>query len=409
MDAAKDDIILTNSVKTKLMSRKRRILVLIPCALALFVMASAGAAIWTGAIKLRVTAEQANIRERPDITSAILQQLPQGTILEAERKEGEWYAVPVERAEGGLTLGYVHESLVVSLGAPPPSRPREPTREKEPPAAVPQVAPPPIKNQAKRQVEVAVWIGARHASVGDLNDGADGLARYYESQLLAASEGNVGKIHFGFPVGAEVRVALGSGFYVSIGAEHCSMENSSTVTYKRSSSEATYSTKPELGTTPLNIALVFYPLGSIYLRAGLDYTFARCAYFYRLSYPDPYKQTEFWQEWRGKASSSGFGYQLGLGFERPLTTWFSLLAECAYRRSRFDDFEGENIYRELTNYESREEGTLYRITASAGGAETFPLVFIRNRKPAEAGVMEVRRAELNLSGLSLRFGLKIRL
>ena len=178
------------------MSRKRRILVLIPCALALFVMASAGAAIWTGAIKLRVTAEQANIRERPDITSAILQQLPQGTILEAERKEGEWYAVPVEKAEGGIILGYVHESLVVSLGAPPPSRPREPTREKEPPAARARVSPPPIESQTKRQVEVAVWIGARHASVGDLNDGADGLARYYESQLLAASEGNVGKIHF---------------------------------------------------------------------------------------------------------------------------------------------------------------------------------------------------------------------
>ena len=409
MHAAEDDIIVVERMKAKRMARKGRIPISAPCARALLIIVSLCTAAWAGGIKLRVTAEQANIREKPDITSAILQQLPEGATLEAERKEGEWYAVPVERAEGGLILGYIHESLVMVLEPRQPPQKREPAREKEPPVARPQAPPSPGESQEKRQVELAVWLGARYASVGDLNDGAEGLARYYESRLSATIDGDVGKLHFGFPVGAEVRVALASGFYVSIGAEHSSIENSSTVTYKRSSSEATYSTRPELRTTPLSLALIFYPVRLIYVKAGLDYTIARCSYFYRLSYPDPNKKTEFWQEWTGKASSSGFGYQLGLGWEHPLTTWFSLLAEFAYRHSRFDDFEGEDIYREAFNYESREEGTLYRIMASAGGAETFPLVFIRDRRPAEAGVMDVRRAELDLSGLSLRFGLKIHL
>ena len=68
-------------------------------------------AVWAGprsgdaGIKLRVTAEQANVREKPDIVSAILQQFPEGATLEAERKEGEWYAVLLEKEGGGFVLG----------------------------------------------------------------------------------------------------------------------------------------------------------------------------------------------------------------------------------------------------------------------------------------------------------------
>jgi len=38
-------------------------------------------------MKIKVTAEQANLREKPDIGSGIVQQIPEGTVLEADRKE----------------------------------------------------------------------------------------------------------------------------------------------------------------------------------------------------------------------------------------------------------------------------------------------------------------------------------
>ena len=406
------------------MIQRRRALFFIETSFIIIIMILVGAAaVWGGGIKLRVTAEQANIREKPDIMSAILQQLPEGATLEAESKEGEWYAVLVEKEAGGFILGYVHESLVMVMEpAPPePSPQKQRVEEQEPvvvrpveekreePRRPPRQTPPADAEIEKgERLSVAFWLGGRHAAVGDLNDGAEGLARYYESRLAAAGDGEVEALHFGYLLGAEVRIPLASGFYLSLGAEYSSGEATSSVAYKEGSSGALYSTKPRLRAAPISLALLYYPLHFLYVKAGLDYTFARCAYFYRFSYPDPYEQTEFWQEWTGEASSSGFGYQLGLGLDWPLGSRISVIAEAAYRHGRLDGLEGEDFYQESTNYQSREQGMLYRIRATAGGPETFPLVFIRDREPAEAGVVDVRKAELDLSGYSLRVGLKVR-
>ena len=373
-----------------------------------FVILVGALPIWGGGIKLRVTAEQANVREKPDIMSAILQQLPEGATLEAERKEGEWYAVLVEKEEGGFMLGYVHESLVMVIeeARPEPAVVKPVEEKKEEPLWLPpQTSPVPAE---KERLSVAFWLGGRHAAVGDLNDGAKGLARYYESRLGAFGDGEVEAIHFGYLLGAEVRIPLSSQLALSLGAEYSSGEATSSVAFKEGSSEALYSTKPWLRTTPISLALLYYPLRFLYVKAGLDYTFARCAYFYRFSTPDPYEQSEFWQSWTGEASSSGFGYQLGLGLEWPVGSRISLLAEAAFRHGRLGDLKGEDFYQESTKYQSRERGTLYRIQATAGGPEIFPLVFIRDREPTEAGVLDVRKAELDLSGYSLRLGLKVR-
>ena len=380
-------------------------------------------AAWSEGIKLRVTAEQANVREKPDIMSAILQQLPEGATLEAERKDGEWYAVLVEKEEGGFILGYVHESLVVAVEAAPPepAPQRERVEEEEPAVAKPveekreeprllppPVSPPPGEGEKRERWDLTLWLGGRHTTVGDLNDGAEGLARYYESRLAAAADGDVEALHFGYLLGAEARILLAPRFHMSAGVEHSSGEVTSSVVYKEGSMEASYATKPWFQATPISLALLYYPLPFLYVKAGLDYTFARCAYFYRFSYPDPDEGTELWQEWTGKASASGFGYQAGLGLDWPLGSRISLIAEATYRHCRLADLEGEDDYRESTGYESREPGMLYRILATAGGAETFPLVFIRDREPREAGVVDSRRAELDLSGYSLKLGLRVR-
>jgi hypothetical protein len=420
----KGDIIAVRQEKEERMVQRRRSVFFAGTIFIFIITVLAGAATaWDGGIKLRVTAEQANVREKPDIMSAILQQLPEGATLEAERKEGEWYAVLVEKEEGGFILGYVHESLVVAVEAVPlePSRQRERVEEEEPAVVKPveekreeprllppQVFPAPAEREKRERWDVALWLGGRHAAVGDLNDGAEGLARYYESRLTAAADGDVEALHFGYLLGAEARILLASRFHLSLGVEHSSGEATSSLVYKEGSLEASYATKPWFRATPISLAFLYYPLPFLNVKAGLDYTFARCAYFYRFSYPDPDEGTELWQEWTGKASASGFGYQAGLGLDWPLGSRISLIAEATYRHCRLDDLEGEDDYRESTGYESREQGTLYRILATAGGTETFPLVFIRDREPSEAGVVDVRRAELDLSGTSLKLGLRVR-
>ena len=75
----------------------------------------AAAAFGSAVIKLKVTAEIANVRVKPFIGSNIVRQFPEGAILEAELKEGEWFLVKIEPDETGTVSGYVHESLVLAL------------------------------------------------------------------------------------------------------------------------------------------------------------------------------------------------------------------------------------------------------------------------------------------------------
>ena len=42
-------------------------------------------------LRVRVVSEQANIRVKPDISSEMLFQVPEGTEFQAEKKEGEWF------------------------------------------------------------------------------------------------------------------------------------------------------------------------------------------------------------------------------------------------------------------------------------------------------------------------------
>ncbi|MGB7294066.1 MAG: SH3 domain-containing protein [Candidatus Aminicenantales bacterium] len=376
-------------------------------------------------IKLRVAAEQANIREKPDITSPLLQQLPEGAILEAERKEGEWFAVLVEKAEGGAVIGYVHESLVVVLEAKPAEPPGEEQAEEtktvrerpaqkpaEPVKEEPHFVPPPVRPASAAALEedrlaVAFWLGGRYAAVGDLNDGSKGLARYYETRLAAAGEGDVEALHFSYLLGAEVRLPLAFGFYLCLGTEYGSGETASSVFFVEGSQEVTFETKPRVRAIPISLSLVYYPMPVLYLKAGVDYTFARCGYSYRLTEADPRLMTESWQEWTGEAGSSGFGYLAGLGFDWNLASRVSLTAEAVYRHSRLADLGGKDVYKESSAYESIEEGKLYYIEVDTGTAEVVPLVFVREKRPAEAGVISVRKAELDLSGFCLKLGIRI--
>ena len=103
--------------------------------------------------KILVTAEQANIRDTPDIGSPIVQQLPEGSILEAEKKQGEWYLVRFTRDDGLVARGYIHESLVRELEAVP-AMPVEEVR-REPVKKVEEKPEPVAVEPARREPERA--------------------------------------------------------------------------------------------------------------------------------------------------------------------------------------------------------------------------------------------------------------
>lgn len=361
-------------------------------------------------IKLRVTAELANVRERPDISSAVLKQVAEGTELEAERKEGEWFAVWVEKEEGGFLLGYVHESLVRVVEPPQKKeedkQPAQKPVEEPPQAQKPRPTQPPPRPQPgaeEKRYSLSLWIGPAYASVGDLNEGAAGMASYFESRYGGEAQAEVGSLHWGYLLALEFQVPLSSGFCVSFGAEYFSAERSSSGELALESSTGLYLFKPKVTAIPLSLSLVYYPVDPFYLKAGLDFNWARCAYLYR------YEQGDFWERWKGGASSGSLGFHLGAGLNWSVHPNVSLVAEALYRQGKVGELQGEGSFRSSRGSDSSAEGTLYFWREMTTGKGYVPYVLVRDRDPSgEPGVTDAREAVFNLSGMSLRLGIRFR-
>jgi len=93
---------------------------------------------------VKVVADRAVVRLKPDLASPMIGQVTRGTLLESKKKVQEWFAVALPPDEDGIVVsGYIHQSLVEVLGAgePPPE------------AAVPEPAPEPEETPPARAVE----------------------------------------------------------------------------------------------------------------------------------------------------------------------------------------------------------------------------------------------------------------
>jgi hypothetical protein len=360
--------------------------------------------------KLRVVTELANIRLKPDIGSEIIHQALQGNILESTGKEGEWYIVKFKPDEGDVRYGYVHESLVIALEMPPLIKPIEEKTEPEKtekeeekpatqqpiPATLPTPAPP------KSIIELFFSGGGIFIDGGDLNSGAKGLADYRSYDLGIEGEGKVKPTHLSYVVGGELSFPISPHVMVGLGVDYFLSEKESRVEFEKGSSINTFTTRPKIQAVPLRFFISFHPIRSFYAKIGVEYYFAKCAYLYR------FIEGENWWEWSGEAEGQDFGFLGGLGFDFALSSHFSFIVEAVGRYAEIKSFEGKDQYTESSGLASTEEGTLYSYQTKTPGGESFPLLFIREKIPSEAGVFDPKEAIIDFTGLSLKAGFKIK-
>ena len=96
--------------------KRTKIIALIAVVLLLALQALAG----VDALKVRVTAVLANLREGPDLASPTLQQVRQGTVFDVIEKTGDWYRITF--VLGGTQLqGYLHKTVVEEIADDAPS------------------------------------------------------------------------------------------------------------------------------------------------------------------------------------------------------------------------------------------------------------------------------------------------
>ena len=357
-------------------------------------------------VKLKVSSEQANIRQKPDIGSALICQLSQGTILESSGKEGEWYLVEFTTEEGGRVSGYVHESLVIVVE----SETKEEKIEKiiKPEFKEPEKIPPKptlpliILDKPKTpKFSFSLAGGANYVAGGDLNAGAQGLSHYYSFFLEAPETGQIKATHLGYVLGGSLAVYLSSQFSLGVGVDYFKSKRQSSVKYAREQALSTLTARPHIQALPISLFLSYSPLRNFYIKGGAEYYFVQGRYLYRL------EQQENWQEWQGKAHAQGFGFFGGIGTEWKISTKLFVFLEVMDRFAKIKGFEGKDTSTNSEGVTYNEEGRLYYFRLRISEENSYPLLFIREKKPTEAGVIEAREATVNLSSINLKLGLRI--
>jgi len=346
-------------------------------------------------IRLRVVADQANIRLDPDISSIIIRQVPKGTILNATEKKEDWFAVQLTSKQGAVVSGYVHKSLVIAI-APLPE-------EKKPPI-IPRIRPvEPEEDQPKSPFRFTLSItgGGNYARGGDLNIGIKGLADLYEDTFGIQGEGKIGSVHLGYVLGLEVSFPLSRMLSWGIGAEHFQGKNNSQMDYSQGESSSVLHVRPDLRATPLSVFLSFNPIPELYVKGGISYYFARCSYTYL------FETDNSTQQWKGKANARGLGLMGGIGYAKNYSPNLSFFAEIAGRLIKMRGFTGKEDIQDSSGEISTEEGTLYLIQTQVLEDRTHSVLFIRETRPHEAGVIGAKEAQIDFSGISLKIGIRL--
>jgi hypothetical protein len=366
--------------------------------------------------KLKVVTEMANIRLKPDIGSIIIYQAPQETILESTAKEGEWYLIKIKTEEGQIVSGYVHESVVTVLEGPAQEKEKieikkapekeikkELQKEKveKKPLPKPEAAQP-VAQPSKFRIELSFSGGVNYVWAGDLNNGAKGTADLRNAELYLQQQGTVDLVHFNYIIGGELSFSLPSHLYIGLGADYFQAQQESEVKFLDGPVIVeTLTIKPKFQALPLRLFLAYQPFPFFYLKAGLEYYFAKCSYLYNFQRALPLYQS-------GEAKAQNFGLIGAMGLERKLSSPFSFFLELTGRYAKIRGFKGTHTDIDTTGTTHQEGKLYYFLKATSSNGPSYPQLYIRQSLPTGFLESDAREAVIDFSGLSLKAGFKIK-
>jgi len=358
--------------------------------------------------KLKITAEQANLREKPDIGSSIVQQIPEGTVVEADRKDGEWYFVRYTLEDGGVIGGWIHESLAEVVEAGTIARVE---RDKEPEAAPARRRGRPIRigkiempelSTGGIPLEFAFSAGFGYVAPRDFNRGTRGYADWTAAEHGVAAPPAVGVLHLAYLFGFEVTYRVTPRLAVGLGADYMRAVNKDRTAYEDPAFTETLVTKPAARTVPFKLIARYYPGAGFYVRGGLGIYSVKASYLYRFELPD----SASWRQLKGEASGTGLGGEAAFGGEWEIAPRTEFFAEAGVRLARFGKLTGTNTTTHLTGQVATEPGTLFYVSRVAKDGNTYPLVYVAASAPVDAA--DSRRAVVDLSGTAVRAGVRYR-
>ena len=263
----------------------------------------------------------------------------------------------------------------------------------------------------KKRLSFKLYSGYNYLNMGDLNTWIESQNNYYATAALkwiASVPEQFETLHSGLSFGGELLIDLTSKWAVSFGIEHIYMKNKSGLTYiDYYNDEFKHFLTSVIKTIPLKVGVYYsFPINpkiKFFLNTGVGYYFAQSSQDYHFQYDD------YWAAWQRDMSSSDLGFHGGIGFEYNIKKYLSLVFEGRGIYAKIDSFEGTIKTNNSTGAEYTQEGIFYyweELDKSLGIGTSH----IVPEKPEPIWYRrDIRKFTLDLSGVSLRVGIKIRI
>jgi len=251
-------------------------------------------------------------------------------------------------------------------------------------------------------------------TTGDYNSygaGLDDVLSTLEA-LGATTEGEFNKINLGFEYEAEFILSLPAGFGVGVGVGYIQRskmtELSATLPLFGSASA---SIEPKITAIPINLSAYYFTPGiaslKFFVYGGIGYYYGKLTTDIREESTPP----AFWSEQEAMLKDQSFGLHGGVGLEFKVAPRIALFLEGRARYCKLKSWNGDGTYEDSDGNTVTDVGSLWyfeELDQNYGSGEWFPTITVATGPPSGPDIRNVRKFEVNLSGVSLRTGIRIK-
>ena len=253
-------------------------------------------------------------------------------------------------------------------------------------------------------------------AVGDFNtvvEDLDSLYTYAVSLMGYTKDGALKKLNYGIELEGEIIMKLPGNFGLGIGTGYYLRSKDSEFSVEDVAfGEANVSLKPEFTAIPITLTFYYFlpskSLVNLYLNGGVGYYFGKATFTLR-QVMEPVGLPPEWNEIRSEAKDQGFGFHGGVGLEFNVISKVAFFIEGNGIYCKLKSWEGDGITEDSFGFSDEDSGTVWYYEEEMVGLDrSYAQFTISEDKPDWGYISNVRKLEWNLSGLSLRVGIRIK-
>jgi hypothetical protein len=257
--------------------------------------------------------------------------------------------------------------------------------------------------------------GWAYLAGGDVNHGTQGFFGYYEG-IWPAANGGYRAVHNGYGLGGDVIFEITPQLGIGIGGGYMQISRASSMYLDDPEIATVYAgvaAQPRLSAVPVRASIhLTMPLSAKYnFHADIG---ASC--YIKVRYNDDWLYSVWVMEeeatfvhivTRAEKGKTPVGLQAGIGLEHKLSQGLFLCFNAQGQYARFRGLKGSSLLERDGEIPVSEQGKLYyeAVTMLPNAPR---LIMVQTSPPSGPGG-EPRQAAIDLSGISLQFGIKIRL